>query len=118
MTSRIYLITLKDAPTVPKPVKGGYLVEANSPAQALRAITIGSLDCEAANGKAVAGMMEAGAEIIYAVAPEVVAQAQVPGTENMGQEAEQVFAGSQPMPEAETSEIDREFAEVAARHFR
>ena len=111
MTSRIYLITLKDAPTVPKPVKGGYLVEANSPAQALRAITEGSLDCEAANGLAVAGMMKAGAEIINAVAAE---QLPLP----LPQAAdEQVFAGSKPLPEAETPVIDHEFDEVA-RKFR
>ena len=116
MTSRIYLITLKDAPTVPKPVKGGYLVEANSPAQALRAITEGSLDCEAANGLAVAGMMEAGAKIINAVAAE-----QLPLPHELKTADEQIFSGSTPMPtddKTDTSEIDREFAEVAARHFR
>lgn len=117
MTSRIYLITLKDTPSVPKPVKGGYLVEANSPAQALRAITEGSLDCEAANGLAVAGMMKAGAEIINAVAAEPLP---LPLPHELKTADEQIFAGSAPMPpdaETETPVIDHEFDEVA-RHFR
>lgn len=64
--SRVYLITIKDKPTAPEPVMGGFLVDANSPSQALRAITLASLDCEVASGLAVAQMLKAGATLIDA----------------------------------------------------
>jgi hypothetical protein len=66
--SRIYLVTLKDQPL--PPVLGGFLVDANAPSQALTAIAKGCLDIEIADGKAVAGMIKAGAKIIEALATE------------------------------------------------